>query len=299
MAKNIPGSSGRYGGVVRKDCDLGEGLCALLGFELGLMEANVVGMGNGEETDPLHDFRVAMRRFRATLRLFRKPLTTTSGHEQERVLSGLADQLSRARDADVRVEFLRQPSVVSRLSDDPIWPAYRDHVLGARLASSVEVERLVRSPGFAETMKQLRHLVDVELPAHFAAVQSVPMKKAAARRFKKMARRLKRLRCPRKSDPPEVWHRLRRTLRRYRYWTESLAPFLGGAVPELANRIDLAAEGLGGLNDMNVYLNLLPREPNPPSELRQLLKERRKRCRIKFAKDWGRLHGKKLWAKLK
>jgi CHAD domain-containing protein len=265
---------------------------ALLEFELAVMESNVAGMASGDTTDPLHDFRVAMRRFRAILRLFRAPLASTSAREVEEILSNLSDRLSRARDADVRIEFLRQRTVVTRLSPDPKWPAYRDHVMGARGSFTPDL-------AFSETMQRLRRLVDEELPAHFADAPPMPMKQDAARRLKRITRRLRNLNCPRTSDDPEVWHQLRRTLRRYRYWTECLSLCLEGPVPELARRIHLAAEGLGRLNDMNVYLDVLPREPDPPDELRPLLKELRKTYRRKFAKDWGRLRGKKLQARLK
>jgi CHAD domain-containing protein len=79
----------------------GAALVALVAAALAQMTANLAGAAAGDDPECLHQLRVAIRRLRALLRIFRK---TGSAKRLDRQLRRLAMPLGEARDWDVFAE---------------------------------------------------------------------------------------------------------------------------------------------------------------------------------------------------
>ncbi len=62
------------------------------------------------DDDLLHDFRVALRRLRSTLKAYRPWLGRAAGKKLRRRLGDLADATNRGRDADVQAKWIRKES---------------------------------------------------------------------------------------------------------------------------------------------------------------------------------------------
>ncbi|HWP66138.1 MAG TPA: CHAD domain-containing protein [Candidatus Limnocylindria bacterium] len=75
--------------------------------QLGAAGAAAARLQNGEDGDALHDFRVAIRRLRSTLRAYRSHLRGVVRPKDRRRLRRLAEATGPARDAEVQVERLR------------------------------------------------------------------------------------------------------------------------------------------------------------------------------------------------
>lgn len=77
---------------------------------LGLLEEARVALGrleNGEDPEALHDFRVALRRLRSLMRVYRPYLKGSVGKKLRARLKELAASTNQARDAEVQVEWLQ------------------------------------------------------------------------------------------------------------------------------------------------------------------------------------------------
>lgn len=292
----LKSTGARYQGIVKAGDTVLEGVRRMLSYEYRIMEDTAPGMRDGEGTDPLHDFRVALRRFRALLRQFRRPLEATSAAALNRRLAELGDALSAARDVDATWEFLTQPSVNAWFEGDPDWLAYLEHLEQARRDHLPEVRRIVDAPAFADIMRQSARLLRVELPDRQREAPPAPLRGYALNQVRRIRKRMQGVSEPSPDASAEEMHELRRLCRRYRYWSESLAPIVGGPVHEYAKLFKALSDALGGLNDMNVYLDRLARQPpsNLPARLPEYLQSRRTDCRDAFQAAWARVQRKKL-----
>ncbi len=68
--------------------------------------ARLLGNENGKAESALHDFRVALRRLRSTLRAYRPWLGRAAGRKLRRRLAVLSDKTNRGRDAEVQTAWI-------------------------------------------------------------------------------------------------------------------------------------------------------------------------------------------------
>src|SRR5690349_3183437 len=80
-------------------------LVGYLTEHIGLVLDGLTGLREG--TDPIHDTRVAIRRTRSTLRIFKKQLDPVAGPAFEEELKWFAGVLGDVRDAQVQLRRLR------------------------------------------------------------------------------------------------------------------------------------------------------------------------------------------------
>jgi CHAD domain-containing protein len=206
------------------------------------------------DEEALHDFRVALRRLRSTLRAYRPQLRESARRSSRDRLGSIADATNRSRDADVALAWLRP------LASD-LTP--RERVGLRELTERLERRRedvygktVARVPrSFAKAAKRLRkrlgeyrqtvQTADAEgAPALFALVAAAAITEHAA----DLGRRLGEVRSPDQFD--EV-HAARIAAKRLRYLLEPLGEGIpGGAamVRQLRELQDL----LGGLCDTRV-----------------------------------------------
>lgn len=207
-----------------------------------------------EDEEALHDFRVALRRLRSTLRAYRPQLRESARRGSRDRLGSIADTTNRSRDADVALAWLRP--LASDLTS-------RERVGLRELIERIErrredvygktVDRVRRS--FAKAAKRLRKRLGEyrqtvqtaaadEAPASFTVIAAAAITEHAA----DLGRRLEEVRSPDQFD--EV-HAARIAAKRLRYVLEPL----GERIPDgaaLVRQLQELQDLLGGLCDTRV-----------------------------------------------
>jgi len=221
----------------------------------------------GADDEALHDFRVAVRRLRSTVRAYREALEGSVGASDRRRLSDLADATGAARDLEVQVAWLRK-----RLDDLPEGERARAWTLlnamrGDLAKAEERLRRQVAKDFPRERWRLARRLrfyqvrMDVEAPPGGARLAS-----AFARLALEHARELeRRLGAVRSIDDQEPAHRARIAAKRLRYLVEPVQAELEGA-PELIRRLKKLQDALGEMHDADVLLARLAEEDAPPAD---------------------------------
>jgi len=262
----------------------------LMSRQLKIVVLNVDGALKGEDSRPLHDIRVAIRRLRALLRAFRGPLRRTPAKSVHAAFGRLNEALGPARDLDVWVDFLTRSDVRRDLARSPRWRGFVRHQQEHRLLELATVCRHLGGPGFGALRARAGRLLRVQIPQAIAAGPPGSLKKLARRTLRKDLRRALKLARLRESDDPEDLHRLRVALRKARYLGEFFSPVLGDAVGELTGRLHAVEQALGKIHDIDVGLERVSREgPPPPRRLADHLRDRRAGLQARLDKEWRRL----------
>lgn len=185
--------------------------------QIGLVLDGLTGLREG--TDPIHDTRVAIRRTRSTLRIFKKQLDPVAGPAFEDELKWFAGVLGDVRDVQVQRQRLRDA-----LDDLPEFL-----VLGP-VGSRINLDlRGIEAPArerVSEAMETTRYLdLVTELQRWRAAPPVLPggtAKRLRATAQKAGAKADRRLKAALKSDDDELLHRARKAAKRARYANELL-----------------------------------------------------------------------------
>jgi CHAD domain-containing protein len=262
----------------------------LLSLHFKTVLINVDGALKGDSPDPLHDIRVAIRRTRAVLRAFRKPLAETSAAGVDRVLRRLIRALGPPRDADVFVAFLTSQEVQKQFRNEPGWQEFvRLQVRRRRQLLSV-VRRHLAEEELAALKLDMGRLLRVELPRLVRTAPSVSLERLARRRLRKEFCRALALAHLRRSKSSENLHRFRIALRRVRYLGEFFSPVLGATVGKFKERVHAIERSLARVHDTDMGLaRLVSSRLKPPRALVSLLKQRRREHLAKLDETWRRL----------
>jgi CHAD domain-containing protein len=232
--------------------DMRAGAAAARLIDAKLQEVRLyVGPAMTGDVDGIHDMRVAMKRLRETLRLFRKLLPRRQGEKLLPLVDQLNDALGRVRDPDVvagHAEWLVQQD-----------PETREIVnLGQRLWAEERARAQRELTGLwlqlKDDPKLLRRL---DRMAKATAKRKQELNRAPLQAFAYMAltARMERTQEPLQaaldSHDPTALHRLRITVKRLKYTIE---PFLT-VLPELSKPYPLVSdlqESLGLVHDFDV-----------------------------------------------
>lgn len=238
---------------------------------------NEAGAIAGRGAEPLHQLRVAIRRFRAVLRFFKKPLAKTSAASLDRALGKLNRDLGQARDVDVWVDFLLGKDVRMQTAGEPQWDPFLRNQRQLKRRHDAKARRILCSGRYARLCRRADRFLEMELPRlgsgwppdelkHFIAMR---IRRAFQRSLKAVGRRLRL--------SPERMHKARVRIRRARYWAEFFEPVLGPVSHKLARRLKRVADELGWVRDLDVQLEKFcsARAGTPRRLLDQLKKMRR------------------------
>jgi len=270
---------------------------------------NLPGTLAGEDIEALHDMRVASRRCRAALRIFRGCLPKRGLDIVEPSLGAVTRALGGVRDQDVFLEFLRCGNGRTPRSK-PTW--------------IIERESLIREQARVRMIERLEELAREDLPASVAgmlarvsmtkpvsgkrrsqafALQALPIVKTRLRKLRGLARSLK------DAEKTTDHHLMRIAAKRLRYTLEAFAPCFGVPMAEAISAVKLLQEQLGQIHDCDVWCDKLARyrdEPGlSPARLRVVsgliehLQARREQVFAEAGHYWGILEQHKLAAGLK
>jgi CHAD domain-containing protein len=268
--------------ILEPDLHVLEAARRLLSVQYKIILADVDGAIAGEDPEPLHRIRVAIRRLRSLLRAFRKYLPDTDPIDDS--LRYFGDTLGPARDLDVWVEFLRETTIENRR-----WRAFVQHHEQLRRLQLPTVRRELRGARFNAFRRRMAMLLRVQLPALISAESPVSLEELAGRKFRKEIRRARELAGSRHSSAPEKLHRLRVELRRARYLGEFFGPVLGAEAGKLTRRLHQAEKPLAQIHDVDVGWALAQKSgPAMPRVFAGTLQIRREEQRRLIEPAWQR-----------
>lgn len=229
---------------------------AILRKHFAVFLANEGGTRLGEDIEALHDMRVAARRLRAAMSLFR-PFLPVRMESLRLQLGWVAAALGNVRDLDVQMERMAE------------WRAgfdeERAHALDA-------IEALIHVRRDAARDRMLTVLNSRRYEA-FVARFSATLRRGPARRFvagrapildvapELIERRYRRVRkqatAIRPRTPPDAYHQLRIDGKRLRYALEFVGPIYGKPATEFAARVTALQDVLGLHQDAYVAIDML------------------------------------------
>lgn len=216
-----------------------------------------------KDVEAVHQMRVATRRMRAAMRLFRDTLGHAARDVKEN-LSRIADALGPCRDSDVLIEFLHRHAKASGPSAQPF--------LAGLLAAEKRrrKQRYRNALGIMRTRTCTRFVTQFHraLRAPYGSANALKIDgEAATRPTRSEAPRVLRgplkrvLAYPRSLDrlPGEELHLLRIDCKRLRYAAEFFADVYPDGLREVVSTMKKMQDLLGSVHDCDVYTERIRR----------------------------------------
>lgn len=289
---------------------IGELACAVLREHFARLLAQEPAVRLGEDSEAVHQARVATRRLRAALSLFRDYLPSAAQHLRHE-LRWVAQLLSEARDLDVQLARLaewRTDDALHALDDVIALLTRRREQAQVKLLrglNSARYERLV-----AEFTGFLRDDACLDASEQCMKPARAEMPGLIRRRYDK----LRKLGDAVAQDSlPSEYHTLRIRCKRLRYALEFAAPLYRKAVRPYLLRLTALQDLLGLLQDAHVaieemrHLSLTSQHELPAQaifalgEIAQRYAQQAEALRARFPNVYRRIKGKawrKLWRAL-
>ena len=244
---------------VRDDMRVEEGFSVIVQACLAQFQANLPGVLASEDIDYVHQARVALRRLRAALHVFRRVCTLP-----DELLNGLrvlSAALGPVRDWDVLCGET-MPAIASHFADEGAWQfglsVLEAHRAEARAAMRAEVFQA--RPG-AWLLSFQRWLIQQGWREGSAAqhqVQQSALKAWARRKLRKGNRLIEQGARAYAQMRPAAQHALRITVKRQRYAAEFfVGMFVGRRQARYQTALQVVQESLGRINDYRVASRLL------------------------------------------
>ena len=265
-----------------------------------IIRANEEGPKTGDDPEPLHDLRVALRRFRSLLTLFRKPLKDTWAGDIDRRLAAVAKALGPARDYDVWMERLREMEAQQDLSRSRVWNRYLAHQKEFAESHVTHVRQVLDGARYRNLMQEIAYFLRIQLSELVKESKGNPVEPYVARRLWRLSRRIVASEIPGGSWEVEDFHALRKQCRRGRYIAESFGSVLGTRTRRWGKTLKRMADVLGDLHDADVGLERVAYEAvAAPRVLVAALKAQRATALREVDAAWAELKDERAFQKLK
>jgi len=281
----------------------------------GRMLWNEPGTRLGLDPEYLHDMRVATRRMRAALRLFRGTLPPGRVTVLRRELRWLGNALGRVRDLDVYLMSLTAAAGHLPAGMRDGLDVYLNHVRTSRGQARRAMLRALSTKRYAQLVQSLERFLTAGPPHE-------PARAVAARPLPRVARKLVRTRLKRvlqegraagRKSTDEELHRLRIRCKRLRYACEFFQDVYGAPSREFARRVRRLQDLLGLHQDAVVASRALGEfvtADSPPTAnssdargavdaLREHYAEQARVARRRFFAAWREFNRKKVRSPLK
>jgi CHAD domain-containing protein len=207
----------------------------------------------GLDPEHLHDMRVAARRLRAALRVFRAALPEDKTQALADELRWLRGALGSARDLDVYLLALHQ---AEELGEEalPALAAYRETIEAQRDQARAAMRRALTTVRYRRLVASFGRFIEAGPPERPDAVEAEALVGAAAsamvlrafRRVRQSGRAISR------KSPATTLHQLRILCKQLRYVCEFFADLYGEAALSFARRVVELQDALGDHHDMTV-----------------------------------------------
>jgi CHAD domain-containing protein/HD superfamily phosphodiesterase len=273
--------------LVRADTPVVEAARRLLWIQFKTILANVDAAVAGETTEPVHDVRVAMRRMRVLVRVFRDYLPDGPGQDIENMLAEIGVALGPFRDLDEWVRLLESAPIRAAVKRSRLFPAYLRHHQQHRRLVGRTVRRCLHGRHFAGQRLKINRLLREDLPRLAKIEPGGSLPRLARNQLDKAMRRVARDKHLRHSRSARKLHRLRISFRKARYLAEFFGPVLGAGTVRLAKRLHRVERVLGRIHDIDLGMEHLTQEdPLPPHAIAVYLQRQRERNLKELDKQW-------------
>ncbi len=240
--------------IKAREIPLGEEQAPLEAFRrvalgcLSHLQQNHHGVVSSDDPEYIHQMRVATRRLRAALRLFRPVLPETLEPRLLPTVRELADLLGRARDLDVLFEEIVAP-VVAAMPKEPRLAALAGAVTERRHAARQSALHALRDTAHSRMLLHTLRLLH-EMPTS-ASITVTTLPLLAEKRLHKARKRALLFAREANVDQPASLHALRIAVKRLRYGLDFFAPLLvARARARVVNQLSETQDRLGQLNDL-------------------------------------------------
>lgn len=221
---------------------------------LAHLHANHTGATTTSDPEYIHQMRVATRRLRAAMRMFRPVLPGDFTAVLMAPLRELMTVLGRTRDLDVLIAEIIRP-VADALPGEPRMADMLAVVTDRLYSARQEAVAFLAGPRYARlhmTAARLLHGDGFQPPPLAADAEPPPtLATFADRRLRKMQSTVEQLAEHARADDPTSLHALRIAIKRLRYAIEFFGALLpGDAGARVVRRLATLQDELGQLNDL-------------------------------------------------
>ena len=215
-------------------------------------------LADGSDSEALHDFRVALRRLRSTLRSFAEPLGDTVPRKLARRLKSLAASTNALRDCEVHLQWLAASPAVGAERRAAQWlRAQLEEVeAGERAACQAKIER--RFAPLERALRRRLHSLRIEIDLSAGAERRHPeLRRWLAGRILDLGAELAgALGAVRSPADGEAAHEARIAAKRLRYLLEPLRDELSAAETPVAE-LKALQDALGLWHDCQVLTSTI------------------------------------------
>ncbi|MDP1611238.1 MAG: CYTH and CHAD domain-containing protein [Sulfuritalea sp.] len=221
---------------------------------LSHLQLNHDGAVHSDDPEYVHQMRVATRRLRAALRMFRPVLPAGFSEQLLPSMREMMQALGQARDLDVLMTEIVAP-VASALPDEPRLADLAGAITNRRYAARGNIRHVLRQPGYGQLLltagKLLHDSPFVDSSGAGGRDESQSLLHFADRRLRRQLKAILELAAAARADYPPSLHALRIGIKRLRYAIEFFGPMLPGKSGTAAiKRLAGLQEELGQLNDL-------------------------------------------------
>ena len=283
------GTLPKFSGIVSPRDNLPDALRKLLFLHFRIFTEQFDGMIAGQSEEPLHDARIAIRRYRSLLHMFSLFLPAHA-RLVDRQIALLCRKLSDFRDSDVWLAFLAKLKISASFRSDPEFGEFFNAEMQLYSQQHTAFTALLNSKGYSSTTKAMIRLPRVELSRVNRSIADLPVAQFAGLRLSAAFYDiLSRPGISRKTDP-ETAHRLRKKCRRLRYWAEFFTPVAGAPCRHIAVIMKELADTLGDLHDTDCFIARVKQKDSPAAgRIVALLDRNRHRQHAAFKLAWEKL----------
>jgi CHAD domain-containing protein/phosphohistidine phosphatase SixA len=279
----------KFSGIVRPGDGALDAGRRLLYLHYRIVSEQNTGMLASRSGEPLHDARVALRRFRAALKLFEQFLPMASSRAIDKELASIALSLSPIRDNDVWRNFLfsRRLGDVFRGNIDFVhFCALESH---RKKADIQALRSIITGTSYASLMRAMSRFLRVELPQKMKKTQT-PLAPITGRRLASIYFDVLSRPGVKKEYDVKTMHALRKLCRRARYWSEFFVPLLGLPASRFARRFRALADVLGDMHDTDMAIeHVRPQDSPVVPQLLRILQTDKRRLLAGFHRTWHSL----------
>lgn len=230
------------------------------------------GVPTADNPDHIHDLRVASRRLRAALPIFRGCFTAQEYRTWMKEIRRITRTLGTARDEDVQIEFLR--GKIASCQDSALLPGLEYLLAGLtkeRNSAQPAVVRAIDRIHERGTFRDLSSALQGAKRVQGRGVKATGTGTIYAKARDDIRKRLDALIALETSledrDAVEGHHAMRIAAKWLRYTMEVYAPLYGGALDGPVSTVKRVQELLCTIHDLDVWIAHLPRVLNDTRDL--------------------------------
>lgn len=225
------------------------------------MQAEVEGVRRGEDTEAIHRMRVASRRMRSTLKIFKDCFRKSDYKKINREIRSVTQVLGYARDIDVQLEILKKN--LSGYLDPKLKPGIK------RLMLRLKQKRQLSQGDVLEAMKQMEQADTLGKIAGWAAPwlekkldeyddAAVLFQLADSSIRSRLAALLAYDQLVRIESKVTELHEMRIHAKQLRYTMEAFEELYGFAISPFISQAKKIQASLGSIHDTDVWMGMIP-----------------------------------------